>query len=98
YPVKDRALFNPVLLLVHHLGTLTFFTNDKILQKKPREVSLLRLNIYTIIFIILAIASNLISIFVFHQGILAYVLAIIFLLVAGYSTKFTKPKDQNKPN
>ncbi|CAI6257284.1 hypothetical protein NRS6120_07955 [Bacillus subtilis] len=53
----------------------------------------MRLNIYTIIFIILAVVSNLISIFVFHQGILAYVLAIIFLLAAGYSTKFTKPKD-----
>ncbi|MBV5121215.1 hypothetical protein M1D69_16090 [Bacillus sp. PK3-037] len=59
----------------------------------------MRLNIYTIIFIILAAAFNLISIFILHQGILAYVLAIIFLLAAGYSTKFpSKPKDQNKPN
>ncbi|KRT93103.1 hypothetical protein AB447_203990 [Bacillus glycinifermentans] len=57
----------------------------------------MRLNIYTIIFIILAIASNLISIFVFNQGILGYILAIVFLLAAGYSTKFTKSKDQNRP-
>ncbi len=57
----------------------------------------MRLNVYTIIFIILAIASNLISIFVFNQGILGYVLAIIFLLAAGYSTKFSKTKDENRP-
>jgi|GEM_PF-5797059 len=57
----------------------------------------MRLNVYTIIFIILAIASNLISIFVFHQGILGYILAIIFLLAAGYSTKSTKSQNQNRP-
>lgn len=57
----------------------------------------MRLNVYTIIFIILAIASNLISIFVFNQGILGYILAVIFLLAAGYSTKFTKSQNQNRP-
>jgi len=57
----------------------------------------MRLNVYTIIFIILAIASNLISIFVFNQGILGYILAVIFLLAAGSSTKFTKSQNQNRP-
>ncbi|NPC94209.1 hypothetical protein HOO54_18780 [Bacillus sp. WMMC1349] len=50
-------------------------------------------NIYTFLFLILAIASHLIAIFIFNQGIVAYILAILFLLAAGYSTKFSKTKD-----
>ncbi|MFT4402330.1 hypothetical protein ACMX2I_20505 [Bacillus sp. SW14] len=55
----------------------------------------MRFNRYTMILILLAAVSHVISIYVFHQGILAYLLAIIFLLAAGYSTK-TKPKDENQ--
>ncbi|WP_202923611.1 MULTISPECIES: hypothetical protein [Bacillus] len=56
----------------------------------------MRLNMYTIILIILAAAFHLVFIFMFHQGILAYGFAIIFLLAAGYSTTFTTPKNQDK--
>ncbi|MHA6487901.1 hypothetical protein [Bacillus cabrialesii] len=56
----------------------------------------MRFNRYTMILILLAAVSHVISIYVFHQGILAYLLAIIFLLIAGYSTKFTKSKDENQ--
>ncbi|CAN2253615.1 hypothetical protein STFR1_50109 [Bacillus vallismortis] len=56
----------------------------------------MRFNRYTMILILLAAASHVISIYVFHQGILAYLLAIVFLLAAGYSTKSTKPKDENQ--
>lgn len=71
------------------------FTNDKIFSRNDKGgFPESRFNIYTTILLILASASHLISILVFHQGILAYILSIIFLLAAGYSTTFTKPKDQ----
>ena len=48
------------------------------------------INPYTILFIVLAIVSNLILSSVFKQGILAIVGAIIFLICAAYSTKTKK--------
>ncbi|MBA9043242.1 NADH:ubiquinone oxidoreductase subunit K [Bacillus aryabhattai] len=54
----------------------------------------MRLNFYSILFIILAIASNLIAIYAFHQAILGYVLTILFLIIAAYCTKSKKPNKQ----
>ncbi|MDA1476453.1 hypothetical protein [Bacillus changyiensis] len=53
----------------------------------------MRFNIYTFLFLFLAIVSHLIAIFIFNQGVVAYILAILFLLAAGYSTKFSKSKE-----
>ncbi|MED2964894.1 hypothetical protein P4273_13410 [Bacillus swezeyi] len=49
-------------------------------------------NLYTVLFIILAVFSNLIIMYVFHQGVLAYIAAVVFLLLAAYSTKPGRPQ------
>lgn len=50
----------------------------------------MRLNPYTILFIVLTIVSNFILSYVFKQGILANIVAIFFLICAAFSTKTKK--------
>lgn len=47
----------------------------------------MKLNIYTLNFLVLAIGSALVISNVLHQGILGTVLAIVFLIAAGVTTK-----------
>jgi hypothetical protein len=47
----------------------------------------LRLNLYAVVFIMLAVLSNVVFLCVFNQGVLAYTSAVIFLLAAAYCTK-----------
>lgn len=65
-----------------------FYKNDDIYVGFVLGGLSLRFNIYTYIFMFIAVVSNLVFIYVFEQGILAVVLAIIFLILAGYSTTF----------
>jgi len=47
----------------------------------------LRLNLYAVVFIMLAVLSNVVLLFIFDQGVLAYISAVIFLLAAACCTK-----------
>ncbi|MFN2746627.1 MULTISPECIES: hypothetical protein [Bacillus] len=46
----------------------------------------LRLPFCAVLFILLAVLSNLLFLYVFHQGVPAFALAIVFLLLAAYCT------------
>lgn len=56
----------------------------------------MRLNLFTFIFLILAIGSSLISIYVFDQGLIGIVLAVLLLVIAAYTTKFNQPEEQKR--
>ncbi|MFF1995375.1 hypothetical protein ACFVWC_30085 [Bacillus mycoides] len=56
----------------------------------------MRLNKYTFIFILLAVASNFALSMWLKQGILGVVIAIIFLLIAALTTKRNNIKNQHK--
>ncbi|WP_167370609.1 hypothetical protein [Bacillus haynesii] len=47
----------------------------------------MRLNLYAVVFIMLAVLSNVVFLSVFNQGVLAYISAVIFLLAAACCTK-----------
>jgi len=47
----------------------------------------LRLSLYAVVFIMLAVLSNVVLLCVFDQGVLAYTSAVIFLLAAAFCTK-----------
>ncbi|MBZ5216326.1 hypothetical protein P9G44_08780 [Bacillus paralicheniformis] len=47
----------------------------------------MRLSLYAVVFIMLAVLSNVVLLCVFDQGVLAYTSAVIFLLAAAFCTK-----------
>ncbi|MCY7777977.1 hypothetical protein P9D36_18400 [Bacillus haynesii] len=47
----------------------------------------MRLNLYAVVFIMLAALSNVVLLYVFDQGVLAYTSAVIFLFAAAFCTK-----------
>ncbi|MCY8225709.1 hypothetical protein [Bacillus haynesii] len=47
----------------------------------------MRLNLYAVVFIMLAVLSNVVLLYVFDQGVLAYTSAVIFLFAAAFCTK-----------
>lgn len=56
----------------------------------------MKLNKYTLLFILLAISSNFLLTMWLKQGLLGVIMTIIFLLIAAWTTKQPNTDDQHK--